>query len=105
MKFKISLIRVPHPFLLPTTPPPFLHGSAVLPVCRPDLRAWEEHGSCLHQIPPARMQPAQLLSRVQLFETPWTVTRQALLSVGLPRQKYWSGLPFPAPEDLSDPEI
>ena len=71
----------------------------------PDLRAWEERGSCLHQIPPARMQPAQLLSRVQLFETPWTMTCQALLSVGLPRQKYWSGLPFPAPEDLSDPEI
>ena len=24
---------------------------------------------------------------------------------GIPRQEYWSGLPFPSPEDLSDPEI
>ena len=23
----------------------------------------------------------------------------------LPRQEYWNGLPFPTPEDLSDPEI
>ena len=27
------------------------------------------------------------------------------LSVGFPRQEYWSGLPFPSPEDLPDPEI
>ena len=37
--------------------------------------------------------------------TPWTVAHQALLSVGFPRQEYWSGLPFPSPEDLPDPEI
>ena len=35
----------------------------------------------------------QSLSRVQLFTTPWTVARQALLSMGFPRQDYWSGLP------------
>ena len=29
------------------------------------------------------------------FVTPWTVARQALLSVGFPRQEYWSGLPYP----------
>ena len=45
------------------------------------------------------------LSRVQLFETPWTVTYQALLSMGFSRQEYWSGLPFPSPGDLSDPAI
>ena len=28
----------------------------------------------------------------------------ALLSVGFPRQDYWSGLPFPSPEDLQNPE-
>ena len=27
--------------------------------------------------------------------TPWTVVHQALLSMGFPRQEYWSGLPFP----------
>ena len=37
------------------------------------------------------------LSRVQLFATPWTVTHQAPLSMGLSRQQYWSGLPFPSP--------
>ena len=30
---------------------------------------------------------------------------QAPLSVGLPRQGYWSGLPFPSPGDLPDPGI
>ena len=40
-----------------------------------------------------------LLSRVQLFVTPWTVPRQAPLSIGFSRQEYWSGLPFPPPGD------
>ena len=37
--------------------------------------------------------------------TPWTVALQALLSMGFPRQEYSSGLPFPSPRDLLDPEI
>ena len=37
--------------------------------------------------------------------TPWTVTYQALLSMGFPRQEYWSGLPFPSWGDLPDPGI
>ena len=37
--------------------------------------------------------------------TPWTVAHQAPLSLGLFRQAYWSGLPFPAPGDLPDPGI
>ena len=37
--------------------------------------------------------------------TPWTVARQAPLSVGFSRQEYWSGLPFPSPGDLPDPGI
>ena len=28
------------------------------------------------------------------LETPWTVAHQAALSMGFPRQEYWSGLPF-----------
>ena len=35
----------------------------------------------------------------------WTLTSQALLSMGFARQEYWSGLPFPSPGDLSDPRI
>ena len=42
----------------------------------------------------------QSLSRVQLFATPWTVAHQAPLSMGISRQEYWSGLPFPIPGDL-----
>ena len=37
--------------------------------------------------------------------TPWTVSCQAPLSVGLCRQEYWSGLPSPFPGDLPDPGI
>ena len=36
---------------------------------------------------------------------PWTVARQAPLSMGFLRQEYWSGLPFPSPGDLPDPGI
>ena len=41
------------------------------------------------------------LSHVWLFVTLWTVACQAPLSVGFPRQEYWSGLPFPSPGDFS----
>ena len=44
-----------------------------------------------------------LLSRVWLFENPWTVARQAPLSMEFSRQEYWSGQPFPSPGDLSNP--
>ena len=37
--------------------------------------------------------------------TPWTVARQAPLSMEFPRQEYWSGLTFPPPGDLPDPGI
>ena len=46
-----------------------------------------------------------MLSRVQLFVTPWTVDRQASLSMGLSRQEYWCGLPCPPPGGLPDPGI
>ena len=36
---------------------------------------------------------------------PWTVAHQAPLSMGVSRQGYWSGLPFPSPGDLPDPGI
>ena len=45
------------------------------------------------------------LSRVRLFETLWTVARQAPLSMGFSRQEYWSGLPFPSPRVLPNPGI
>ena len=42
------------------------------------------------------------LSRVRLFATPWTVAYQAPQSMDFSRQEYWSGLPFPSPQDLPD---
>ena len=39
------------------------------------------------------------------FATPWTVVCQAPPPMGFSRQEFWSGLPFPSPEDLPDPEI
>ena len=37
--------------------------------------------------------------------TPWTVARQATLSMEISRKEYWSGLPFPPPGDPRDPVI
>ena len=42
------------------------------------------------------------LSHVQLFATPWAVAYHAPPSMGFSRQEYWSGLPFPSPEDHPD---
>ena len=41
----------------------------------------------------------------QSCPTPWTIAHQAPPSMGLSRQEYWSGLPFPSPGDLPDPGI
>ena len=45
------------------------------------------------------------LSHVQFFPTPWTVDHQAPLSMEFSRKEYWSGLPFPPPGDLPNPEM
>ena len=37
------------------------------------------------------------------LETPWTIACQTRLSMGFPRQEYWSGLPFPSPGIFPDP--
>ena len=36
---------------------------------------------------------------------PWTVARQAPLSMEFSREEYWNGLPCPPPEDLPNPGI
>ena len=48
---------------------------------------------------------SEVLSRVRLFATLWTVAYQAPLSMGFARQEYRSGLPFPPPGDLPNPGI
>ena len=44
-----------------------------------------------------------LCSHAQVFATSWIVACWAPLSMGFPRQEYWSGLPFPSLEDLPNP--
>ena len=46
-----------------------------------------------------------LLTHFWFFGTPWTVARQASLSMGFSRQEYWSRLPFPPLGDLPSPGI
>ena len=40
---------------------------------------------------------SEVVSRVGLFMTPWTVAHQAPQSMGFPRQEYCSGVPSPSP--------
>ena len=40
--------------------------------------------------------------QVRFFATLWTVAHHTPLSMGFSRQEYWSGVPFPPPEDLPD---
>ena len=76
---------------------------------RMDKDAWvgwppwlvEKTKRCLRQPP----MPPCVLSCAQIFATLWTLAYQASLSMGFPRQEYWSELPFPSPGDLSDPGI
>ena len=58
-----------------------------------------EYGRQSHVCVPRRF------SRVQPFVTPWTVGRQAPLSVGFSRQEYWSGWLCLPPGDLPNPGI
>ena len=42
---------------------------------------------------------------VCVWTTPMDCTSQTPLSMEFSRQQYWSGLPFPPPEDLPNPGI
>ena len=46
-----------------------------------------------------------LLGRVWLLSIPWITVHQAPLSIGFPKQQYWSGLPFPSPGCLPNPGL
>ena len=43
---------------------------------------------------------SQVASVISNSATPWTIARQAPLSMGFSRQEHWSGLPGPPPGDL-----
>ena len=82
----------------------------VAPASAPPLGELPENGhcpirllSCFHVFIQQTFTENVLISHVHLFESPWTVLSQAPLTMGFPRQEYWSGLPFPSPGDLSLP--
>ena len=53
-----------------------------------------------------RKSPESLYSLIMSDSaTPWTVVRQAPLSMGFFRYEYWSRLPCLSPEDLPNPGI
>ena len=54
---------------------------------------WQRGLNCVHVLSCPTLRPCGLLPC------------QAPLSVGFPRQEYWSGLPFPSPGHLPDPGI
>ena len=60
---------------------------------------------CRCDKPGSRTYVLSLFSHVRLSVTLWTIARQAPLSMGFPRQEYWSGLPSPPAGDLPDPGI
>ena len=57
----------------------------------------------LISLPPENTVDTFFTPVVRLCATPWTVARQAPLSMGFSRQEYGSGLPCPPPGDLPDP--
>ena len=59
----------------------------------------------LSRLPSRKKVKVKSLSHVRLFATPQTVAYKAPPSMGFPRQEYWSGLPFPSPENLPNPGI
>ena len=48
---------------------------------------------------------SEVIIRVRLLATLWTAAYQAPPSMGFSREEYWSGVPFPSPEDLPDPGV
>ena len=75
------------------------------------LLLWQDlanHATGMISVPATASEVAMhvcVLSRGWLFVTPWTAAHQAPWSMGFSRQEYWSGLPFPSPEDLPNPRI
>ena len=58
-----------------------------------------------HKTPLVTVCVCLVLGRVRLSVAPWTVAHQAPLSMGLPRQEHWGGLPCPPLGDLPSPGI
>jgi len=72
-----------------------IYNSKDMEVTEVSIEGWTvEEDMCVHVC-------VQSLSHVRLLWPHWTVPHQAALSIGFPRQEYWSGLPL-SPPDLPD---
>ena len=58
-----------------------------------------------HHIMDSYDMSSRVLSCGRLFATLWTVARQAPLSMEFSQQEYWTGLSFPSPGDLPNPNL
>ena len=61
------------------------------------------HHHCNHRIIKWPCVYVCVLSHVWIFVSPWTAALQALLSMGFPRQEYWTALLSPIQGDLPEP--
>ena len=63
-----------------------------------DARREAQPPCCREQLHSSSLAAAAAVAIVaKLYLTPWTGARQAPLSMGFPRQAYWSAFPFPPP--------
>ena len=69
------------------------------------MASWRQENLLFQKLLYFFLVAAYSVSHVQLLVTPWTVTHQASLCMEFSRQEYWSGLPFPPPGTLPEPEI
>ena len=66
---------------------------------------WSSHDPTGFSSSHLRVWRSEVAQSCPTFCDPWTLARQAPPSTGFSSQEYWSGLPFPSPEDLPDPGI
>ena len=52
-----------------------------------------------------KVKSSEVTQSCPALRPPWTVDRQAPLSMEFSKQEYWSGLPSPSPGGLPDPGI
>ena len=84
------------------------HGNPVQYSCQTNPMDKEAWWAIVHRVTKSQTQlqwlnTAQLLSLSDPSTTPWTLANHTPLSMGFLRQEYWSGLPFPSPEDFPNP--
>ena len=93
----------------PTPLPPKLNtvysliSNVPLASCLQEGITWPRNLDQPHWMKNEKVKIAQ--SRPTLCPTLQTVALEAPLSMELSREEYWSGLPFPSPGNLPDPEI